>query len=131
MTTRERERTIIPAAPGWYVTYLLPGEDGWADDSLCHDPIIAWEIGRERRYSYIARIVTPITVSGNPDQTTPWAIKKPDGTFDYRGEGSSIFGNETEADLIRNMKRDYEDRAKINKAAAAVGEEEIAEGEAP
>src|ERR1700704_6578621 len=77
----EDHRNLLPAAPGWYVAKFqigMEGPNGWPD-SLALEPIVNWEIERERG----AYTLTLTTANGKPGKTsTPWAVKGPDGTFD-------------------------------------------------
>jgi len=81
----------------------MEGPNGWPD-SLALEPIINWEIERERG----AYTLTPITANGKPGKTsTPWAVKWPDGTFDKQGH---LYDDEDE--LIRALRCWYEENLK-------------------
>jgi hypothetical protein len=104
-------RTIIAAAPGWYVAVFMPGchsnadeSDNW-DDYLALQPIVAWEIERyqqrdhTRWHQHVSHEVMPLTTMGNMNHVPNWAIKSPDGKFDFAGD---IFDNE--AEVIQELK---------------------------
>ena len=82
--------TIIPAAPGWYLSVLYPGAD-----ELAHHPIVAWEITRydarpaedsSGRREPIRRYLMPISTNGDLNANTGrridgWLVSDPDGRF--------------------------------------------------
>jgi hypothetical protein len=102
-TLREDHQNLIEAAPGWHVAKFrigMEGPNGWPD-SLTFEPVIKWEVDRERG----GYALTPITASGNPTEASiPWAVKGPDGTFDKQGR---LY--EDEEELIRYLRRCYEE----------------------
>jgi len=107
MQTIERTMTTIPAAPGWYVGTFGLGFEG-DPDYLRLRPIIAWEIEREpqRHGEQAWHNVMPLTTSGNMNfMANPWCIKTPEGRYEY---SDTCYGSDEEADLLAEMKRDYE-----------------------
>ena len=109
----EDHRNLLPAAPGWYVAKFrigMEGPNGWPD-SLALEPIVNWEIERERG----AYTLTPITANGKPGKTSaPWAVKWPDGTFDKQGH---LYDDEDE--LIRALRCWYEENLKVSTGEGA------------
>ena len=73
--------TIVPAQAGWWL--VIPN-----GVNIECAPIIAWDIERYECETGTTRTATPITASW-PDveeMGCPWAIKRPDGTCEMRGE---------------------------------------------
>ena len=82
--------TIIPAAPGWYLSVLYPGAD-----QLAHHPIVAWEVTRydarpaengSGRREPIRRYLTPISTNGDLNANAGrridgWLVSDPDGRY--------------------------------------------------
>lgn len=87
------ERTVIPAASGWYVATPMEGGvdektgEKW-DASFKLDQVIAWEIERTEgtyrsmagapREKWVTRRAIPICFEG---LLSRWALKTPDGEF--------------------------------------------------
>jgi hypothetical protein len=98
----EITRTVIPALPQWYVAVYFA-----ESHSFGLDPIVAWEIERERRpyhhsvgrpgECWINHQAMPITLDGswNEGRWNIWAVKTPDGKFDFVGDRT--FEREAEA----------------------------------
>jgi hypothetical protein len=86
-------RTIIPAAPGWFVAKFYEGDEDLEPFFDCH-PIVAWEIehGEVGRHRY--RLAVPVLPYGLSDgfetfkcgPGVDWALKSPDGKYRIAGE---------------------------------------------
>ena len=112
---------IVPAHPGWFVG-LFVDRHGEHEAGFVYDPIIAWEVKRERSFyhrisgrsgTFVHCIVMPITCEGLIDDDTQggnWVIKRPDGTLDSPGDRTF----ETEAQAIAYF------RERVDAAAAAL-----------
>lgn len=82
------ERSIIPAAPGWFILGYISGlEPDQTDAGLWREPIIAWEIERcvheasvTDRYPIPWHEVTGIGVDGNHLNGSMIAYLSPNGT---------------------------------------------------
>jgi hypothetical protein len=121
---------IVPALPGWFVGLFVDrrGEDG---EGFVYDPIIAWELKRERSFyhqlsgrsgTFVHCTVTPITCEGCIEDDTQdgnWAIKRPDGSFDIPGDRAF----ETEAQAIAYFRERIDDDAA--RAAAKLKNETV------
>jgi hypothetical protein len=102
--------TIIAAEPGWFVAVFIEAVETSAA-CFVYDPIIAWEIRRERgRYhhstgfpgTFVHCDVYPITVAERVDTGAdgqPKLIKRPDGR--YEAVGDCVF--ESEQDAIKEL----------------------------
>jgi hypothetical protein len=105
-------RTIIPAQPGWYVASFIEPEERNGEKLpgfFWFRPIVAWEIEREDGLydpracrppseRWVCHEVTPISMDGSPSDhrlANIWAIKTPDGIFDFVGD--TTVDNEAEA----------------------------------
>src|SRR5215467_19214 len=95
--------TIVPAAPGWYISALYHGTDHLTDD-----PIVAWEITRYKRDQYRVRPVDAsrsVVISFRSARTatsTPTlhrrsrggcCVTRPDATTD--GQAATLDSNST------------------------------------
>ena len=86
-------RTVIPAAPGWFVAIVLTGQP----TEFSHEPIVAWSV---EEYSeddpdngYVQYATIPITIDPNANDycrrnhsCVKWMLRDPAGI--YRDEGS-------------------------------------------
>jgi hypothetical protein len=84
---------IVPAHPGWFVG-LFVDRHGESGEGFVYDPIVAWEMTRERNWyhepsgrsgTFVHYNVMPITCEGLIDDDTQggnWLIKRPDGRLD-------------------------------------------------
>jgi hypothetical protein len=109
-----RQITVIPALPGWYVAlYIEAGEsDGkkW-EDGLALTPIIAWEIEKYARpYHHsvknrrgelcVSRFATPITPSEDVEHIVNlWCLKTPDETY--------IFPHDRDCDSLEDALTEF------------------------
>ena len=100
-------RTIVSAAPGWYVARLCPVV-GDPDEDYCftYDAIVAWQITCEGEKVQ----ALPISLSGmqSNDDRKDWCIKAPDGTYlldQEDGEYTGYFDDkrESEAEALRYL----------------------------
>lgn len=60
MKRSELPRTIIPAQPGWYVAWPKGGEDY---TGFFPDPIVAWEVDKDRELVPLCPEGSPLSVS--------------------------------------------------------------------
>jgi hypothetical protein len=106
-------RTIVSAAPGWYVATLCVVGFG-EEDCFAYDAIVAWQITREGDPDHGYKVqVLPITLSGMQSNTfkKDWCIKAPDGMFllDQEDDDEEVKGffdqkEENEADALRFLR---------------------------
>jgi hypothetical protein len=78
-------RSIVSAAPGWYVASLcsIIGEPG-EDYCFTYDAIVAWQITCEGDPDHHCKVqILPITPSGmqSNDGEKDWCLKTPDGMY--------------------------------------------------
>jgi hypothetical protein len=118
---------IVPAHPGWFVAFFVDGNG--EDDDFVYDPIIAWELGRQRDCyrdqsgrsgTFVYCFVRPITCDGLVDddaQGGNWVIKRPDGILD--SPGNRTFETEAQAKAYFRKRIDVDAaRAKLEKKMA-------------
>jgi hypothetical protein len=80
----ETLQATIPAQAGWFSGWFIAAEKPEKVDAFVFEPIIAWEVWRQYKNSF----VKPITVAWESYGDENWqrVIKSPDGRFwDYDG----------------------------------------------
>jgi hypothetical protein len=103
--------TIIPALPGWFVAMFFVGASDGEDETIPNlRPIIAWNIKRSEDGTHE---VQPLTTEGNHPAYDDWAIKHPDGRFEFHG---GMF--ESGADVVEEIKFERDTPARM--AAAEI-----------
>jgi hypothetical protein len=108
--------TIIPAAPGWYVSALYDGED-----CLTDDPIVAWEItrydarpipGTAGRREPIRRYLLPISTNNElnanaaPD-VVGWLLRDPTGRYHEWSRGRADLKFDTAEKALAYLARQH------------------------
>ena len=121
-------RTVITAQPGWYVAIFCEGGEydgkSW-EDSFYLQPILAWEILRDRQDASYA--TWPITLTGSMEKETnnQWAVKTPDGVFEF--VWSATFN--TEAEALANARERHDEHMKWEREKAEQRKQECAKKE--